>query len=697
MNDFQQYQQQLQMQRMMEMQQARMQQMQQTQQNGIMFGDQRALASSYLNPMGGTPMLGAGPGMATFGSGTTRQSLLGAAADAGMFTGVGIGTQGGLFNLGIGNRAGFRFADASRATTQARAQDQMAAFRSGFGQELGAALLPDFLQRKFGLAANQGLGDAAADMQDRFASVRGVNASGIEGRGVSRMFALGAMDRAGDRLSRSMPELNTEEIRKIQDLSMGTMSTAQLGASARSSSDFDKMMEAQEGLLKKIAENTKMSVDEIKETNKVFKGQGGTGGSLQVMKSVSDAVTGMRSTTGMTQEELLNMGAGFRAGARGMGMRNLNSVTRLMIGRTDATLRAFNNGEIDETSMAAFGGTTPGEQAAARAQVMMQRSRQFAVNNQTGIGLLGGQAGAIAASQGFAGQQMAVGAAIASDPINAAADAIYSKEGQARLDRNTVGAQQTAYQSAVAYQQQLPGANRSVAVQQFAQTMGLNPVQALTAFDRIEGLQDRINGLGDAGRALSPDIIDAIDKVAKATGYGDDRSAEVARLINEGKKPEDAIREVYTPRTRKEFMDIANKNPHIASMSANSSGIAMPGATAYTVDRHRKLRGDGEKAETDYEGSMVSHTYGASAYIPFSDEITVAQFLGPDTEYDTHRRTENYESFFGRRGNQDKYFKAAVPSINITNSAPEVLGSSGRPSHVIVTNTNDFAQTVGDE
>jgi len=693
MNDFQQYQQQLQMQRMMEMQQARMQQMQQTQQNGIMFGDPRALASSYLNPMGGTPMRGAAPGMATFGSGMTRQSLLGVAADAGMFASLGIGTQAGLLSTGIGNRAGFRFADSSRAVTEARARDQMAAFGGSLGQEMGAALLPDFLQRRFGLAGNQGLGDAAADMQDRFGSVRGLNATGVEGRGVSRMFALGAMDRAGDRLSRSMPELNTEEIRKIQGLSMDTMSTAQLGAAARSSSDFDKMMEAQEGLLKKIAENTKMSVDEIKETNKVFKGQGGTGGSLQVMKSVSDAVTGMQSTTGMTQEELLNMGAGFRAGARGMGMRNLNSVTRLMIGRTDATLRAFNNGEIDETSMAAFGGTTPGEQAAARAQVMMQRSRQFAVNNQTGIGLLGGQAGAIAASQGFAGQQMAVGAAIASDPINAAADAIYSKEGQARLDRNTVGAQQTAYQSAVAYQQQLPGANRSVAVQQFAQTMGLNPVQALTAFDRIEGLQDRINGLGAAGRALSPSIIDAIDRVASATGRGD-LSAEVAELISQGKSPEEAIREVYTPRTQEDVAKLLEQNPSIANQKATS--YLHLGNSDHTrfyrgaKSGEYKIRPSGEEAETPYE--MGQYTFRADM-----GNLTMGQFVGPDTEYDTHVRGPSYGDAYSSSPFQTRMFNAAVPSLQIVDDGPTgVLGSAGRPSHVIVTNATDFAQTVRD-
>lgn len=688
MNEFQQYQQQLQMQRMMEMQQARMQQLQQQQNNMMLFSQQRAAAASFFNPMGAAPMMGGPFGMGTTAGGDVRQGFVGTAAEAGLFNFAGIGTSGGFLGTGFGNRIGFRFADANRAITQARAQDQLAGLRAGFLPGLGASVLDTLglgaVGRRLGIAGFAGINDAAAGMQDIFGGVRGVSASGIEGRGISREFATRALLRSSGRLGAAMPELNTQEIRNIQGLAMETMSTAQLTQAARSESDFDKMMESQEALLKKIAENTKMSVDEIKETNKVFKGQGGVGGSMRAMQSISAAVAGMGATTDATQQELMAMGAGFRSGARNLGMRGLDSVAGLMMSRMDAQLGRFNRGLIDETDMAAFGGTTAAEQAAATQQALLQRSRQFAVTNQTTLGLLGGNAGTIAASQGFGGLQQAIGAQIAADPINAAANAMFTREGQAALDRNTIGALQTAFQEANAFRRAIPGAGRAMAIQRFSQSMGLTPQQALTQFERIEGMQGRIEALGAAGRGLSPDVLDAIDNAARQTGLGD-RTREVAQLIQNGVAPEEAIRQAYTPKTQAEVQQMVAANPELGNMAAGS--LLPPGSQDYfSVDRNALVRHKSQRGKFDQGLTSVSRS-----------DISLEQLVGADTAYDTHKRGADFESMFSNPLFQSRLLNQVMPKINIANQAPQPLGSATNPNYTILVDREGATTSVGSD
>ena len=685
MNEFQQYQQQLQMQRMMEMQQARMQQLQQQQNNMMLFSQQRAAAASFFNPMGATPMMGGPLGMGTTAGGDVRQGLLGLSAEAGRFGFMGLGTQRGLFGTGIGAPIGFRFADANRSITQARAQDQLRAFGNNFVGSLGGNVLASFgLDRVFNQQGNVGSMDAAMDMMDVFGGVRGLGASGVEGRGISATFAERVTRRARNRLASSMPELTSSQITQIQGLSAQTMSTAQLAQAARSESDFDKIMESQEALLKKIAENTKMSVDEIKETNKVFKGQGGAGGSMQTMRSISAAVAGMGATTDATQQELMAMGAGFRSGARNLGMRSLNGVAGLMMSRMDAQLGRFNRGLIDETDMAAFGGTTAAEQAAATQQALLQRSRQFAVTNQTTLGLLGGNAGAIAASQGFGGLQQAIGARIAADPINAAANAMFTREGQASLDRNTIGAMQTAFQEANAFRGSIPGAGRAMAIQRFSQSMGLTPQQALTQFERIEGMQGRIEALGAAGRGLSPDVLDAVDNAAKRTGLGD-RSREVAQLIQNGVAPEEAIRQAYTPKTQAEVQTLLANNPKLAEMSAGR--LLPPGSQDYfSVDNNAPMRHASERGKFDQGFRSVSRS-----------DISLEQLVGADTAYDTHKRGADFESMFSNPLFQNRLLNEVMPKINIANQAPQPLGSATNPNYTILVDREGATTSVGSD
>lgn len=690
MNEFQQYQQQLQMQRMMEMQQARMQQLQQQQNNMMLFSQQRAYMGSLVNPLGGAPLAGGAVGMGLMSNGAARQSLLGAAIDAGRFNFAGIGTSGGLnvlgLNTAIGNRIGFRFADANRGITQARAEDALAGFGTGFTTGLIPGLTDSlglgFINRARGTQGLVNINDRAAGVMDVFQGVRGAGASGVEGRGLSRVFATNALIGSSRRLGSAMPELNAEEIQKIQGLAMGSMSTAQLSMAARSESDFDKVMESQEALLKKIAENTKMSVDEIKETNKVFKGQGGAGGSMRAMQSISAAVAGMASTTDATQQELVAMGAGFRSGARNLGMRGLNNVAGLMLSRADAQMGRFNRGLIDETDMAAFGGTTAMEQAAATQQALLQRSRQFAVVNQTTLGLLGGSAGAIAASQGFGGLQQAVGAQIAADPINAAANAVFTREGQAALDTNTLGAMQTAFQEANAYRGAIPGAGRAIAIQRFAQSMNLTPQQALAQFERIEGMQGRIEALGAAGRGLSPDVLDAIDNAATQTGLGD-RTAEVASLIQSGVDPETAIRRAYVPRSQEDVQNLLAANPDIRLQSAGT--LLPPGSADYfNVDTSNRVRHVRDRERFDRTGRSVN-----------GEDISIEQLMGADTQYDTHNRGADFESLFSNQTFQNTLRDLAMPRIRIANEDPPALGTSTNPSYTIVLDAEEFARTVG--
>ncbi len=688
MNEFQQYQQQLQMQRMMEMQQARTQQLQLQQQNMMLFGQQRAYAASLVNPLGGSPLAGGAIGIGVAANGATRQSLFAAALDAGRFNFAGIGTSAGLFGTGIGNRIGFRFADADRSITQARAEDALAGFGTGFTTGLLPGLADSlglgFINRRLGTQGLVGINDRAADVMDVFQGVRGRASSGIEGRGLSRQFATNALITSSRRLGSAMPELNTEEIRKIQGLVMETMSTAQLTQAARSESDFDKMLESQEALLKKIAENTKMTTEEMKETNKVFKGQGGVGGSMQAMRSISAAVAGMGATTDATQQELMAMGAGFRSGARNLGMRGLNSVAGLMMSRMDAQLGRFNRGLINETDMAAFGGTTAAEQAAATQQALLQRSRQFAVANQTTLGLLGGNAGAIAASQGFSGLQQAIGAQIAADPINAAANAVFTREGQAALDRNTIGAMQTAFQEANAFRRDIPGAGRAIAIQRFSQSMGLTPQQGLAQYERIEGMQGRIEALGAAGRGLSPDVLDAVDNAARKTGLGD-RSREVAQLIQNGVAPEEAIRQAHTPKTQAEVQTLVANNPRLGEMSAGR--LLPPGSQDYfSVDNFAPVRHKSQRGKFDAGFSAVHRA-----------DISLEQLVGEDTAYDTHRRGADFESMFSNPLFQNRLLNEVMPKINIANQAPQPLGSATNPNYTILVDREGATTSVGSD
>ena len=587
------------MQRMMEMQQARMQQLQQMQQNAMLFGQQRAAFAAATTPLGtmGGGALSGGMGQ---GPGGPRQSFLGLslAASGGLF---GLGESRGLFGTGIGNQLNFRFSDPSRDFAQRRAQQELQGVGRGIGRELFADSLNavglDFLNRKFGLAGQGSVIEDSLAVMDSFSGIRGAREARVGGVGVSRGFAVDTLRNLRAGISGRFSAMGDDEVRTLSTAALDTLSLGQRSALAQGTrQDADKALMDQVDLLKKISENTKMSVDEIKEVSKAAKGQ--TAGSpLQLVQRAASFAGSMETSTDMTRGELTEMALGFRRSALDLGATGAGAdrMQRSMFRTFERTLERFNAGQIDDGTLFAYGGSTPEEAAQLRAMAL---ARQGSRLSRATVGTMGLLDDPIAAMRGgMAGFVGAQARAIADDPYNAAANARYSEQGIRRSDARTASAQLIAVEQARMLNRQMGGRlNESSMIGIFANALGIDdPRKARDQYLELVGAEDKL-------RTQFGDDFDRVTRSLSASDaqilaeYRDRAGADVGQVLSSverGSSFEAALRASVGGNYRN-----LNRRRDLLASAENQGLTAQDIFNNLPAEAQRKIRESGLKRTT---------------------------------------------------------------------------------------------------
>lgn len=680
MNEFSEYQQQLQMQRMMEMQQARMQQLQQMQQNAMLFGQQRAALAAATTPLGtiGDGVFGGGIGMGA--NGTARQSFLGlaasAAGDANFLFGV--GSDRGLFGTGIGNRLNFRFSDPGRGMAALRAQQTLAGIRGqmlpGLATDALNSMGLGFATRRLGLAGQGSVIEDSLDVMNAFSGIRGVSQQNMRAGqvGVNRDFAVSTLANLRRGISNRFSAFDDDEVRTLSTAAMDSLSIGQRQAIAQGTrEEADKALMEQVDLLKKISENTKMSVQEIGELTKVAKGQT-VGSPGQLVTKAAEFASSMSASTDMTRGELGAMALGFRRNALDLGATGAGADR--MMGRMfrsfEQTMDRFNNGLIDDGAMFAYGGNTPEEAARLRAIAQARQGAAFSRATRGTMGLLDDPIAAMRGGMaGFVGAQAQ---AIGADPLNAAANAIYSDRGIARGDARMAASQNAAVAYGDMINRQMGGRlNEASLIQLYAQQLNIDDPRVArdeyrATLENAEELRTRFGSAYDSvSSAMSSSDAMTLLKFNKTTGH--DGTQGILRRLQGGESFKDAMQAEFS----------LNSGDLRRGVISSLGGYKASALLAELDDDTRKKVTEKLGSDTFYQSGYSTSAFGMGSTAPGS---TIAKDLG------------SYLSNVGNldsktRDEVDKALaKLAGLNLNVVNADTAPDGSVGNQFHVIVSN-----------
>lgn len=681
MNDFSEYQQQLQAQRMMEMQQARMQQLQHMQQNAMLFGQQRASLAAATTPLGtiGGGLLGGGIGMGA--GGTARQSFLGLAASA---TGdasilLGIGSDRGLFGSGIGNRLNFRFSDPGRGMAALRSQQTLEGISGQMVPGLAADALNavglGFATRRLGLAGQGSVIEDSLGVMNSFSGIRGASQQNMRAGqlGVNRDFAVSTLANLRRGISSRFSALDDDEVRTLSTAAMDSLSLGQRQAMAQGTrEDADKALMDQVDLLKKISENTKMSMVELGELTKVAKGQT-VGSPSQLADKAANFASSMSASTDMTRGELGAMALGFRRNALDLGATGAGADRMMgsMFRSFEQTMDRFNNGRIDDGVMFAYGGNTPEEAARLRAIAQARQGAAFSRATRGTMGLLDDPIAAMRGGMaGFVGAQAQ---AIGADPLNAAASAIYSDRGIARGDARMAASQSAAVAYGDMINRQMGGRlNEASLIQLYAQQLNLDDPRIArdeyrTTLRNADELRSRFGSAYDSvASSMSSSDAMTLLKFNKTTGH--DGTQGILSRLQGGASFKDAMKAEFALGSGDLRRGVASS---LGDMRAENLLAELPDNVRQRV---REKLGKGRSTVDTYDlDSIGGRAIRTGSTVTYQN---VSEYLS-----DVDRVKE------GDRAEIDKaLMRLSKLNLDVVNADTAPDGSVGRELHVTVSN-----------